>query len=164
MEALGINVNGLIAQIINFLLLLVLLRVLLYKPILNMLDQRAARVRESIANAEAIKQRLALAQQEYAEQVDRGRREGQVIIAQAMKVADRVRDEAKTQAQQEAEHFLTRARAEIELDKRRAVAELREQVADLAIMAAGKVVGRTLDTEGHRRIIQEVLSQSKTLD
>ena len=164
MEALGINGPGLIAQIINFLLLLVLLRVLLYKPILNMLDQRAARVRESTENAEAIKQRLAQAQQEYAAQVDRGRREGQAIISQAMQVADRVRDEAKTQAQQEAEQFLTRARAEIEMDKRRAVAELREQVADLAIMAAGKVVGRTLDSEGHRRIIQEVLSQSKTLD
>lgn len=163
MEQLGINVPGLVAQIINFLLLLVILRAVAYKPILKMLDQRAAKIKESMENAEAIKKQLARAQEEYAAQIDQARKEGQAIVGQANQMAERIRQEAQVQARQEAESFLAKAEAQIERDKRQAIAELRKEVAELAILAAGKVVRKSLDDKAHYAIIQEVLSESDKL-
>jgi len=163
LEQLGINVPGLVAQIINFLLLLVILRAVAYKPILKMLDQRAAKIKESMENAEAIKKQLARAQEEYAAQIDQARKEGQAIVGQANQMAERIRQEAQVQARQEAESFLAKAEAQIERDKRQAIAELRKEVAELAILAAGKVVRKSLDDKAHYAIIQEVLSESDKL-
>lgn len=163
MDALGINVNGLLAQIINFVLLLLILRAVAYKPLMNMLDQRAARIKESMENAERIKQQLASAQQDYAAQIEQARRESQGIIAQANQIAERIRQEAQAEARKEAEDFLAKAQAEIERDKRQAVAELRKEVADLAILAASKIVAKSLDDETHRSLIEETLRDSDKL-
>lgn len=163
MEQLGINVPGLVAQIINFLLLLVILRAFAYKPILKMLDQRAAKIRESMDNAEAIKKQLARTQEDYAAQIDQARKEAQGIVGQANQIAERVRQEAQAQARQEAQAFLEKAQAQIERDKRQAIAELRKEVAELAILAAGKVVRRSLDDKAHYAIIEDVLAESDKL-
>lgn len=163
MEALGVNATGLVAQIINFILLLVILRAVAYKPIMNMLDQRAARIKESVDNAERIKQQLASAQQDYAAQIEQARKESQAIIVQADQIGERIRQEAQAEARKEAEEFLAKAQAQIERDKRQAVAELRKEVADVAIMAAGKIVARSLDSEAHYRLIEETLRDSDKL-
>lgn len=163
MGELGINMPGLVAQIINFLLLLVILRAVAYKPILKMLDQRAAKIKESMDNAEQVKKQLARAQEDYAAQIDQARKEGQAIVAQANQVAERVRQDAQAQARQEAEQFLAKAQAQIDRDTRQAIAELRKEVADLAILAAGKVVKRSLDDKAHYAIVEEVLSESDKL-
>jgi F-type H+-transporting ATPase subunit b len=163
LEALGINATGLIAQLINFALLLIILRAVAYKPILNMLDQRSARIRESVENAERIKQQLASAQQEYGAQIEQARKESQTIIAQANQIGERLRQEAQAQARQDAEEFLAKARQQIELEKRQAVSDLRREVADVAILAASKIVSRSLDQSAHRRLIEETLQESDRL-
>lgn len=164
MEALGINATGLIAQIINFVLLLIILRAVAYKPLMNMLDQRSAKIKESMENAERIKQQLASAQADYAAQIEQARKESQAIIAQANQIGERVRQEAQAEARREAEDFLAKAQAQIERDKRLAVSELRKEVADLAILAASKIVTRSLDGEDHRRLIEETLRESDKLN
>ncbi len=163
MEALGINAPGLLAQLINFALLLIILRAVAYKPIVNMLDQRAARIKESMDNAERIKQQLASAQQDYAAQIEQARKESQAIIAQANQIGERLREEAAAQARKEADDFLSKAHSQIELDKRQAVNELRKEVADLAILAASKIVSQSLDDEAQRRLIEETLRDSNKL-
>ncbi|MCL5958081.1 MAG: F0F1 ATP synthase subunit B [Chloroflexi bacterium] len=163
MEQLGINVQGLVAQIINFFLLLVILRAVAYKPITRMLDQRAAKIRDSMENAEQIKLQLARAQEDYAAHIDQARKDAQSIVSQANQMAERVRQEAQSQARQEAEQFLSKAEAQIERDKRQAISELRKEVADLAILAAGKVVGKSLDDKAHYAVIEQVLSESDKL-
>lgn len=161
MEQLGINWQGLLAQIVNFGLLLVLLRMFLYKPVLNMLDQRSAKIREGLQRAEEMRAAAERAKEEHAAFIEEGRKEGQAIIARAEQIAARLKEEAQAQARAEAEQFLARARAEIERDKQQAIAELRGQVADLAILAASRVVGRSLDNTVHYRLIEEVLDEVK---
>ncbi|MBI2954576.1 MAG: F0F1 ATP synthase subunit B [Chloroflexi bacterium] len=161
MDALGINGTGLLAQLINFALLLIILRAVAYKPIMNMLDQRAAKIRESVENAERIKQQLASAQQEYAAQIEQSRKESQAIIAQANQIADRIHQEAQESARREAEDFLAKAQGQIEREKRQAMAELRREVGDLAILAASKIVARSLDDEAQYRLIEETLRDSE---
>ena len=159
MDQLGINWQGLLAQIVNFGILLVVLRAFLYKPVLNMLDQRSAKIREGLRQAEEIKVQAERAREEHAALIEQGRKEGQAIIARAEQMAARLREEAREQAKAEAEQFLARARAEIEQDKQRAIAELRDQVADLAILAAGRLLGVSLDKATHYRLIEEVLDE-----
>ncbi|MDA8187704.1 MAG: F0F1 ATP synthase subunit B [Dehalococcoidales bacterium] len=163
MEALGINGAGLLAQLINFALLLIILRAVAYKPIMNMLDQRAARIKESMDNAERVKEQLAKAQEDYAAMVEQARKDSQSIINQANQIGERIRQESQEAAHREAGEFLAKAHAQIERDKRQAVAELRKEVGDLAILAASKIVARSLDGESHRRLIEETLNESDKL-
>ena len=160
MEALGINVPGLIAQIVNFLLLLFLLSKFAYKPILNMLDQRALRIKESLEAAERARQEAAQSQVNIQAQIDTARREGQALIEQAARSAEQLREDIHETARKEAEAILARAKADFALEREKAIEELRRQFADLTITAAEKVINETLDRAKHQRLISEVLEQS----
>jgi F-type H+-transporting ATPase subunit b len=161
---LGINLPVLVAQTVNFVALLILLRVFVYKPILNMLDERKRRIAEGLSAAEQSRQREIEAARIAQEQIDASRREGQAIVLQAQQVAQRLQEEARQSAQQQAEAMLLRARNEIQLERDNAIAELRREFADLAISAAEKVVGQALDRNAHQRLIQEALAQSSFRD
>ena len=161
MDKLGFNIPVLIAQLVNFTVLLVILRAFAYKPILGMLDRRSQRIRESLEAADQMKQQTARAEQDVKEQLDKARQEGQALIGQAQQIATRIQAEARQQAQQEAEALLARARSEIALERDGAIAELRKEFADLTISAAEKVIGQSLDRRAHQRLIQEVLTESR---
>ncbi len=160
MDQLGINLPGLLAQIINFTILLIILRLVLYKPIMRMLDERRQRVQEGMDSAERMKEREAQAEQEVAERIENARREGQTLIGQAQQIAQRIQAEAREQAQADAEALLDRARSEIQLERDGAIADLRREFADLTIHAAEKVIGQSLDRRAHQRLIDEVLTES----
>jgi F-type H+-transporting ATPase subunit b len=157
MEQLGFNLPLLLAQVINFLVVLVALRLFLYKPVLEMLDRRAQRVREGLDAAESSKEQAAQAEQEVTRQLDDARREGQALLAQTQETATRIQEEARAQARREADTLLERARNEIQLERDQAIAELRREFADLTMDAAEKVVGQSLD----RQAIDEVLAGSR---
>jgi len=160
MDQLGVNVPLLIVQVLNFFVVLLALRVFLYKPILGMLDQRSQRIREGLDAAEQSKEQAASAEQEIAQQIDVARREGQALVAQAQEASARIQDEARNQARTEAETLIERARGEIQLERDQAIAELRREFADLAINAAEKVINQSLDKQAHSRLIEEVLAES----
>ncbi len=163
MEALGINLSGLIAQVINIVILLVLLRMVAYKPILRMLDERSSRIRASMEQAEQIKREAERAHQEFQAQIEAARKEGQTIVAQASQIGERIKQETIAGAAKEAESLLVRARSEIQLERDRALTELRREFADLTVLAAGKVINKSLNKDDHKRLIEEVLSESTTL-
>ena len=163
MSALGVNLPGLIAQIINFPLLRPLLYFILYKPIVKALDQRSKRIQESLDQAERLKEDTAKAEEQVKQQIEAGRLEGRNIVAQATQVADRIREDARQQAKADAEIIVTRARAEVQRERDEAIEELRRQFADLTILAAEKVINTSLDRDRHQRLIAEVLEQSRTI-
>ncbi len=163
MDALGVNLPGLIAQIINFSLLLGLLYMLLYKPVVRMLDQRAQRIKESLDQAERLKAETARSEEAVKRQIDEARQEGRNIVAQATQVAERLREEAREQARKDAEAIITRARAEVQRERDQAIEQLRSQFADLTVLAAERVINVSLDKQQHRRLIEEVLQQSPNI-
>lgn len=162
MEGLGINLPTLLAQLINFIILLLLLYFVAYKPIIRMLDQRSNKIKESVEQAEAIRKKMAETEEEVKVQLETGRKEAQAIVAQATQIGDRLKEEARKEARQEAESLINKARAEIERERDEVVDELRKEFVDIAITAAGKVIKETLDKEKHRRAIEEVLEESPT--
>jgi len=160
MDELGLNVPVLIAQLVNFFLLLVVLRIFLYRPILNMLDRRAQRIREGLEAAEQSKEHAEQAEQEVARRLEEVRRQGQAMMSQAQEAANRIQEEARGQARREGEALLERARKEIQLERDQAIAELRREFGDLTVSAAEKVIGQSLDRQAHQRLIDEVLAAS----
>jgi len=161
LEQLGINLPSLIAQLVNFALLLLLLRVVAYKPILRMLDERALRVRESMERVDEIKRESARSAEEFAARRAEALRQGQEIVARANQAAERIYEEAQERARQASAEFLAKSRAEIERDRQKAVAEIRAQMADLAIFAASRLVRSSLDTKEHYRLVEEALAEAE---
>jgi F-type H+-transporting ATPase subunit b len=157
---LGINLPVLIAQIVNFTILLVILRLVAWGPLTKMLDERRERIAESLSAADQAKAQAAESGRLIEEQLDASRREGQAMVAQAQEVAARIQAEARSIAQADADALLGRARNEIQLERDQAIAELRKEFADLTIAAAEKVINESLDRNKHRRLIDEALAQS----
>jgi F-type H+-transporting ATPase subunit b len=153
----------LLTQVVTFIILLVILRLVAYKPIMRMLDERSRRIRESMEQAEAIREQSARAGEEVKKQLEAASREGQERIARAVKAGEEVKQKAQEEARQGAEALLNRARAEIKQERNEAIDAVRREFADLTIMAAGKVISRSLDKEGHRELIEKVLEESSTL-
>ena len=159
-SALGINLPGLIAQLIGFAILLGVMRMIAYKPVMRMMDQRSERIREGLEAAERMKEQAAQADVTVQKRLEEARQEGQGLISQAQQISNRMQEEARQQAQAEGESLLSRARNEIALERDEAIAQIRREFADLTIAAAEKVIGQSLDKKAHERLIEEVLAQS----
>ena len=162
LESLGVNIGAVIWHLINFVLLIVLLTKFLYKPILKMLDDRSTRIRESLAQAEAVRAETARLEAESRSILDEARRQGQESLAQANRNAERIVAEARQAAQQEAERLVERARGEMTRERDQAFQELREQIAELAVSAAGRVINRSLDDQAHRELVRDFLQSDLT--
>jgi F-type H+-transporting ATPase subunit b len=163
LESIGISFSSLIAYLINFLILFALLAFLGYRPIMRMLDQRSNKIKESMEQAEQIRGKSLRTEEEVKIKLDEGRREGQVIIAQAAQMGERVKEEARQEARREAENLIAKARLEIQRERGESIEQLRQEFVDLAIFAAEKVINESLDKEAHQRLIEEVLEESTSL-
>ncbi|HAV10100.1 MAG TPA: ATP synthase F0 subunit B [Dehalococcoidia bacterium] len=161
MENIGINLPLLIAFLINFGILFVLLLVFGYKPILKMLDQRQAKIRESMEQADHIREQTAKSEEQMKAHLEAARKEGQTIISQATQMGEKVKEEAREDARKEASAVIERARVEIDRDRDKTIEGLRAEFADIAIMAAEKVINESLDKQKHQKLINEVLEESK---
>ena len=163
MAELGINLSSFIAQLVNFLILFLLLSVLAYKPILKMMDERSRRIKESLELAEGAKVQAEKAQEEFKLQIAEASKQGQLVIERAAKTGDEIRERAKVDAQAEAEALISRAKADIRRERDEVIDDLRREFADLTVLAAGKVIGQTLDKTAHRDMINQVLEESAGL-
>ncbi|MGB7576184.1 MAG: F0F1 ATP synthase subunit B [Thermodesulfobacteriota bacterium] len=160
--SLGINLPLLVVFIVNFIILFVLLRLFLFKPVLKMLDERTKRTKDAMELAEVTKKEFEQAKVEVQKQIEKGRQEAQAIIAQAMQVGERLKEESRQEATKQAQVIVDRTRAELEAERDKIVGDLRREFVDISILAAEKVIKETLDKEKHRKLIEETLRESIT--
>ena len=159
LETLGINGWDFTLATINFIVLIVLLTYFLYRPVVGMLDERSRRIEESLAAADRARAEVAQADREREELLVNTRREIQEMLTQSQQIADRIQSEARANAQQEAQRIVERARQEASAEREQAMIELRREVASLAVQAAERVIHQSLDDQGHRRLVEEFLSE-----
>ena len=159
---IGINLPLLLAFIVNFVILFGLLGLVLYKPVMKMLDERSKRIKESMEQAEATKEEYARAEEEVKRLVSKAREDGQALVTQATHIGEKLKEEAREGAKEEARAIIERTRAELEEERDRIIDDLRREFVDISISAAEKVIKETLDKEGHRRLIEEALEESAT--
>ena len=159
MEALGINLPGLITQILSFLILLFVLSKLLYKPVIKMLDERAEKIKMSLSAAEKAKEDAALSAEKIEKELISARQEGQKIIDQAKKLSEEFKDKEKSKAFEEIESLIEKSKSDLEKETRVAINELRKNFSTLVLEAAEKVVDKEIDENTHTKLIEKVLKE-----
>lgn len=160
------DVNGpaLIAQVVNFVVLFGLLYLVAYKPVMRMLDERSRRIKESMEQTELIKQQATHAEEETRKRIAAATQEGQEILNRVAKTGEDMRQKAQQEAKETGEALLQKARVEIQSERDEALDSLRQEFADLAILAAEKVIERSLDKKAHQELIDKVLKESQSLN
>lgn len=160
MNQLGITGSLLLSQIVNFVLLMAILRLVLYGPVMRMLDQRKERIAQSMKDAERVTQAAQEAEAEKASIIEEARREAQEIRAQATRDAEKIAQEVRSRAEEEATEIRMKAQAEAARAVESALADANKEIADLAILATEKVLGRELANRSEQeRFVQEFLAQ-----
>ena len=159
-SGLQINFFWIIVSALNFIVLFVILSVFALGPLKRMLEERRARIEEGLRDAEQARRDRESAEAERVAALQEARREANEILARAQKVAQETRDADIAATKADLERLRERAAADIEAEKIRAIAEVRNEVADLALRAAGKVVGETLNGERERRLVSEFLTET----
>jgi F-type H+-transporting ATPase subunit b len=136
-----------------------LLRRLAYPRIQTALEKRSRAISESIDAAERTRQEADQILNEYRERLREAREQADEIVARARKAADRTQDDARIHAKETREEMLEDARRDIEQETRRAIGQIRREVADLTVLATEKVTRKTLDDDDHKRLIDEALQE-----
>ena len=149
----------LVAQLLNFFVLLFILKKFAYKPLLSMMEARRNKIVSDLENAE--KSRLAAEQlrTDYEKQLAQIKVEAQAILDRANRVAHETREEILAQARAEQERLLTAARDQIAREQQKALADVRNEVANLSILVATQIVGASMDSSKDKAIIENVLSK-----
>jgi F-type H+-transporting ATPase subunit b len=159
---LSINFFWVIVAALNFIVFLALIWRFAFDPIANILAQRKARLDQGLADAEQARKDRDAGVAERDRVVSDARREANVLIASAQKSAQELRDADIAATREELRGLHERATADIQAERDRALAELRSQVADLALAAAGKLVGETMTNASQRRLVDEYLREQAT--
>ncbi len=151
---------GLIAwTIITFVLLLIVLRKFAWKPLLAALHEREGSIRGALENAEQVRNEAARILEENRRQLALAGDESHKILTEGRALGEKLKQEIVDQANQQSRRMVEQAKLEIERDKERALAQLRGEVATLALQAAGKILNETLDEKKHRALIDESLTR-----
>ena len=161
---LTINLFWVLVSAINFLVLLAIVWTFAFKPLARTLDDRRDAIEQGLKDAEQARRDRESAESERVESLSAARREASDILARAQKVSQETRDADIAATRAELERMRERAADDIEAEKQRALGELRAEVADLALAAAGRVVGETMNDDRQRRLVEEFLTTAGTPD
>lgn len=159
-DALGINLPTLIAFVVNFGLLLLILWATLYKPVLKVLDERRRRIEEGLTAADRAAESARESDVRVQEQIRQAQLQGQEIVANAQQIALRVQEEARRDAETQAAEIARKSQRESQQQLDNARAALRREFADLTILAAERVINRSLDQRAQIDLINEVLAEA----
>ncbi len=162
MEKLGINLTLLLAQIVNIVILILLLRSVAYKPIIKFLDGRREKIAKGLEDARKAEARLANIEADYSKRMDEARAEGQKVVAEMTANAEKQAAAIIVKANEDAARIKAQAQEEAELERNKALADLRTQVVSLSMAAANKLVGESLDANRQRALVDEFFSGVKS--
>jgi F-type H+-transporting ATPase subunit b len=155
-----INLFWVIVSALNFILFFAIIWSFAFKPVSKMLADRKSRIEQGLQDAEQARRDRESGEAERVATLGEARREANDILSRAQKVAQETRDADIAATREELDRMRVRAAAEIEAEKVRAIADVRAEVADLALLAAGKVVGETMSDDRQRRLVEEFLRSS----
>jgi len=158
--ALLVRPFWILVSIANFIVLLYILRRVLWGPVTRMLDERAQRIREGLEHAEAARREREQMRTEVERLLNEARREAAALSERATKAAEAAAADIRAQAKAEADRIRERGRSDAEQLHQQALAELRGEVASMAVLAAGRILGREVDLNAHRALIERSLDEA----
>jgi F-type H+-transporting ATPase subunit b len=153
------NLGLMIWTLIAFGITLWILNKLAFPAIAKALDRRRQAIEDSIDAAERTKREADELLEEYRARLREAREQSEEIVLRARQAADSLADQAKAQASKQREELLAVTRRDIEAETRRALEEIRKEVADLTVIATEKVTRKSLTPDDHRRLVEEALRE-----
>jgi len=154
---LGIDWKLLIAQIVNFLVLLFVLYKFAYGPILAMLEKRQKKIEKGLKDADEAHKKLAESEEKQKDILRKARTEAKDIVEKARIQAEKAKSEIASAAKGQAEKIMAGAKTEIEQEKQKTIAEIRSEIGGLVALAAEKVIGEKIDEEKDQEIIEKAM-------
>ncbi|OGO65312.1 MAG: ATP synthase F0 subunit B [Chloroflexi bacterium RBG_19FT_COMBO_47_9] len=158
MAKLGLNLGYLIFQILNFTILVILLYAWAYKPIINMMDKRKKKIAQGLEDARVASEARANAEQEAAKILTEAQNKANQVVRESTERAESAALEIRVAAEAEATKEREAALADLQVERERMLGDLRSQIAALAIAAAEKLVGESLDEKRQHSLINEFFS------
>jgi F-type H+-transporting ATPase subunit b len=157
LKSLGINLYAVLIQAISLIILIALLKKFAFGPILGVIDDRRLEVTRQMDQMDADRQAMEAARLDYQQRLANIEAEARERIQAAVKEAQQLREQIITESRTQGEGLLRRAQEEIQREKQKALVELRTEVAELAVGAATKILGRSIDAQAQRDLIGGVI-------
>jgi F-type H+-transporting ATPase subunit b len=157
-EGLGVNWGLLLAQIVNFIVLFLILRAVAYKPVTRFLDNRREKIAKGLEDARKAEERLANIEKDYQSRMDAARADAQKMVTDMTANAEKQAAAITAKANEDAARIKATAQEEAELERNKALADLRSQVVALSMAAANKLIGESMDEKRQRALVDEFFS------
>lgn len=155
----GVNPFTMIFAWVNLLILYLFLKKLLFKPVKNMIDSRQKEIDDMYSDAEESRTTAAALKSEYEEKLEHANEESEQILKNAVRRAQLREEEILKDADKKAARTLERATEQVELEKKRAINEVKNEVSDMAVSIAAAVIERDVSKDEHQNLIDEFINR-----
>jgi F-type H+-transporting ATPase subunit b len=152
-----IDIKLIIAQAVNFGIVLFVLWKFAYKPVLKTLNDRSSKIEKGIKDAEKAGKKLAETEEKEKEVLSNARKEAQVIIAKAENTAKKSQQDLENVAKVQADKIITTAKAQIEEEKQKMIKEVKAEIGDLVVSATEKIIGEKMDKNKDKELINRAI-------
>lgn len=156
-ELVSLTPWTMIFSIVNLLITVLIVKKLLFKPVMNILAQRQQEIDTIYSDADQAKSDAADLKAQYTEKLSNAREEADTIVRNAVQNAERKGDEIVTQAKDQAVYMKQKAEAEIEQEKRKAFQDVKSELSGIAVDIAAKVVSREIDEKDHVQLVEDFI-------
>ncbi len=161
-EALGLN-STIVAQIFNFIVLFLFLKMVVFKPLVNVIEKRQQTIEENIKTAEEERKKAEALHQSYLSEMQKAKEEAHAVVQKAIKSGEGQAQQIIEAAKVESDRLKENALRDIEIAKEKAVIELRDQVATLSILVADKIIGKQITDELQHDLVQKFIKDAGDL-
>lgn len=162
-DKLGIDLKLLLAQVVNFVILFVILKKLLYKPILNVMDKRKKMIEKSVEDAKRIEEQVAKVAEEKTKILSDASNEAMAVIEQARKTGEEERQKALEKARKEISGLADRYRGELAMEKVKMLEELKGEIAQMIVTASEKIMRKEFSKEDQHRLEKAIKEEVKSV-
>lgn len=158
---LGIDFRLLIAQIVNFFILLFVLYRFAYKPILNALEKRSKRIEQSLKDAKAIEEKMKASDAAYEAKVTEAEKKAEAVMVEARAQAEQLRESMLAGAKTEIQALVVKTQGEVAELKHQVLAEAQSELADLVVEASGRVISEKLTDAKDLELVRKAVAETK---
>ncbi len=156
---MGFDQEVFLFTIINLLVLYLILKKILFKPVTEFMEKRANNIREMFENAQSSKEQAESMKAELKQQLDKAIEEADKIVNEARAKAEKQYEEILNKAKEDAKAMLEKARKETEIERKSMMEELKGQIAGIALTAASKVIQKNMDTEANKKLVEQFIDE-----
>ncbi len=153
----GLRGDIFVAQLVNFLIVLLVLWKFAYKPVMRMLEEREAKIAKSVADADAISVRVADLERERDEVIVTARKDAQAIMAEAVAQSEARKNEMVDAAKREVERVIAKSKQQLVVERETMLREVRKDIVDIAMKAAARIIHTDIDEKKSQSLAEEVV-------